>query len=295
MKTSPIPNITLANGVEIPSLGFGVAGLDVGDELRTALNAALQEGYRMFDTAPFYGNEAETAQFLLESGVPREELFIVTKLPNACHAYADTIRAVEESLERMHLSYLDMFLIHFPVPSVGLYCEAWRAMEKLYKDGKIRVIGVSNFQEKHLDEILKTCEIPPMTNELECNPYLTIKELRKYCAERNIRVINWFPLGGPADPLVPYPEKDFPILMDEPLVKRIGEKYGKTSAQILLRWAVDNGMVPIPKSRNPERIHQNRDIFDFSLTAEELSQIDSLNYDRRFGPDPDTFDDMTMG
>lgn len=293
--TTTIPSVTLANGVKMPSIGFGVAGLDNGPELKAALNAALAEGYRMFDTAPFYGNEAETAQFLLESGIPREELFIVTKLPNACHAYEDTIRAVEESLERMKLDYLDMYLIHFPVPSVGKYCEAWRAMEKLYKDGKIRAIGVSNFQEKHLDTLLASCEIVPMTNELECNAYLTIKPLRKYCEEKNIRVINWFPLGGPSQPLVPYPVADFPILREEPIVNSIGEKYGKTPAQVLLRWAVDGGMVPIPKSCNPGRIHQNRDIFDFALTAEELEQIDSLNYDRRFGPDPDTFDDLTMG
>lgn len=294
MKTT-IPTVKLANGMEMPRIGFGVAGLDNGPELKASLNAALAEGYRMFDTAPFYGNEGETAQFLLESGIPREELFIVTKLPNAFHAYEDAIRAVEESLERMKLDYLDMYLIHFPVPSVGKYCEAWKAMEKLYKDGKIRVIGVSNFQEKHLDKLLESCEIPPMTNELECNAYLTIKPLRKYCEEKNIQVINWFPLGGPSEPLVPYPVDKFPILREEPVVNEIAAKYGKTAAQVLLRWAVDGNMVPIPKSCNPGRIRQNRDIFDFSLTAEEMAAIDSLNYDRRFGPEPDTFDDLTMG
>ena len=195
----------------------------------------------------------------------------------------------------MKLDYLDMFLIHFPVPSVGLYHQAWQAMERLYREKVLRSIGVSNFQELHLQKIFDICEIRPQANELECNPYLTIRPLCRFCQEHGIRVINWFPLGGPRNPLVPYPTNDFKVLLDEPVLAEIGVNYGKTAAQVALRWAVQHDIVPIPKTSNPVRCRQNREIFDFSMTEEEMARIDALDHNRRLGPDPNTFDDMNMG
>lgn len=295
MKETTIPSVTLSNGVTMPALGFGVAGLGAGPTFFQAMDAALEEGYRFFDAAPFYENEAEAGQVIRGCGLPREELFFSSKLPNASHRYEDALRAVDQCLKVTGLDYLDMFLIHFPVPSLDLYPEAWRALERLYEEKVIRVIGVSNFQEKHLERLARTSAVTPMTNEIECNPYLTVTPLRDYCRERDIQLINWFPLGGPREPLVPYPVEQFPFLLEEPLLAELGTKYGKSPAQVALRWAVDRGIVPIPKSSNPGRIRQNREIFDFALTAEELERIEGLNYDRRFGPDPDTFDDLTMG
>lgn len=295
MPNKLIPDITLSNGVSMPAMGFGVAGLGTGPQFYTAMESALENGYRFFDTAPFYENEGEVGQVLRTCGVPREELFIATKLPNACHAYEDTLKAFDAALKNMGLDYLDLYMIHFPMPMLGLYQEAWRAMEKLYHEGLIRAIGVSNFQEHHLQKIFETCEIKPHTNELECNPYLTVRPLCNFCRDNGIRVINWFPLGGPREPLVPYPMEHFKVLLEDPVLREIGENHGKSTAQIALRWAVQNGIVPIPKSENPVWVRQNREIFDFSLTDEELARIDALDHDRRLGPDPNTFDDMEMG
>lgn len=295
MPNKLIPDITLSNGVSMPAMGFGVAGLGTGPQFYTAMESALENGYRFFDTAPFYENEGEVGQVLRTCGVPREELFIATKLPNACHAYEDTLKAFDAALKNMGLDYLDLYMIHFPMPMLGLYQEAWRAMEKLYHEGLIRAIGVSNFQEHHLQKIFETCEIKPHTNELECNPYLTVRPLCNFCRDNGIRVINWFPLGGPREPLVPYPMEHFKVLLEDPVLREIGANHGKSTAQIALRWAVQNGIVPIPKSENPVWVRQNREIFDFSLTDEELARIDALDHDRRLGPDPNTFDDMEMG
>lgn len=259
------------------------------------MDTALENGYRLFDTAPFYENEGEVGQVLRGCGIPRSELFIATKLPNACHAYEDALKAFDTALKNMGLDYLDLYMIHFPMPMLGLYQEAWRAMEKLYRDGLIRAIGVSNFQEHHLNKLFETCEIKPHTNEIECNPYLTVRPLCDFCRDNGIRVINWFPLGGPKNPLVPYPVDHFKVLLDDPVINKIGEKYQKSAAQVALRWAVQNGIVPIPKAESPLWIRQNREIFDFTMTPDELAQIDALNHNRRLGPDPNTFDDMEMG
>lgn len=290
-----IPNISLSNGVQMPAVGFGVAGLGNGAEFYSAIQCAVENGYRFFDTAPFYGNEAEVGQALRSCGISREKLFISTKLPNACHAYEDTRKAFFTALENMGLDYLDLYMIHFPMPMVGLYHEAWAAMEKLYEEGLVRAIGVSNFQEPHLQKIFETSEVVPHINELECNPYLAIRTLRDFCSKHGIRVINWFPLGGPREPLVPYPTSDFKVLLDDPLLLEVGKKYKKSAAQIALRWAVQNDIVPIPKSEEPLRIRQNCELFDFELTQEELASIEALDHGRRLGPDPNTFDDMEMG
>jgi diketogulonate reductase-like aldo/keto reductase len=290
-----IPDITLHNGIKMPSLGFGTAGLDTGEKFENAMAAALEYGYRLFDTAPFYGNEAEVGKFLNGSGIPREGLFISTKLPNAAHAYDDTMEAVYTALENMGLDYLDMFLIHFPVPSVGLYPEAWKALIKLNEEGTINAVGVSNFEIEHLEKLYETSGIVPIVNQIECNPYLSLRPLREYCKNHGIRVMNWFPLGGPSEPLVPYPCDDFKVLVDDPVMIGIGEKYGKSSGQVSLRWAIQNDITPIPKSSKPERIAANRDIFDFELTADDMARIDALDHGRRLGPDPNTVDDMELG
>ena len=294
-KTVQIPTWTLSNGVKMPQIGFGVAALGNGSTFYKVMDCAIETGYRFFDTAPFYENEAEVGDVIRNCGIKREEFFIATKLPNACHAYADTLKAYDDALRHMKLDYIDLFMIHFPVPSVGKYTEAWGAMEKLYREGRVRAIGISNFQEPHIQKILDSCEVVPHTNELECNPYLTVRSLRDFCAAHGIRVINWFPLCGPKDPLVPYPVDNFKVLIEDPVLLRIGSRHNKSSAQVALRWAVQSGLVPIPKSSNPARILQNTQIFDFALTEAEMLEIDSLNHDRRLGPEPDLFDDITMG
>jgi diketogulonate reductase-like aldo/keto reductase len=293
MTKNLIPTVSLNNDVEIPALGYGVAGLNKGEILNRAIATALEEGYRLFDNAPFYGNEAEVGAALKAGGVKREDLFISTKLPNDCHAYEDALKAFHKSRSIMGLDYLDMYLIHHPMPLRGKTIEAWRALEKLYEDGLVRVIGVSNFKEHHLEEIFKMCKVKPMVNELECNPYFTIVPLRTFCRTHGIRVVTWFPLGGPVVPPPPIPPrpKDFKILTEDETLKSIGAKYGKTPAQVTLRWAIDSGLLPIPKSGKPERIRENAAVFDFSLASDDIDRIDALNWDRRLGPDPDVYDD----
>lgn len=289
-----IPTIPLKNskeGVLFPLEGFGVAAMEQ-DKLEAAVGCAVEAGYRLFDNAPQYGNEAEVGAALKKTGAAREELFISTKLPNYCHAYEDAIAACERSLKALGVDYLDMYMIHFPMPSLGLYTEAWRALETLYQQGKVRVIGISNFKKHHIEKILAMCTVKPMVNELELNPYYTQEELRTYCEEQGIHVINWFPLGGPKNPLVPYPMEDFKVLLEDEYLVKLGEKYNKSTAQIALRWAVEHKFTPIPKSSNPKRIHENCDIFDFRLTQEEVAAMDALNHNRRLGPDSDEFTEL---
>lgn len=289
-----IPFVELKNSREkyrIPLEGFGVAAMEP-EKLKTAVSTAVEAGYRFFDNAPQYGNEHEVGTALKETGIAREELFISTKLPNYCHAYEDAIAACDRSLKALETDYLDMYMIHFPMPHLGLYTEAWRALEDLHDAGKVRVIGVSNFKKHHIEKILDMCRIVPMVNELELNPYYTQEELAEYCQKLGIHIINWFPLGGPKDPLVPYPMDDFKVLLEDEYLEELGRKYNKTTAQIALRWAVEHGFTPIPKSSNPQRIYANCDIFDFSLTAEEVTAMDALNHDRRLGPDSDEFTEL---
>lgn len=295
MSNNVCPTVTLNNGIEFPVIGFGVAGLNKGEILRNGIQTALDSGYRLFDNAPFYGNEAEVGAALRESGYKREEYFVSTKLPNDCHDYNDAIAAFHKSRELMGLDYLDMYLIHHPMPMVGKYCEAWKALEKLYEEGYVRIIGISNFKEHHIEKVLSTCNVKPMVNELECNPYFTIAPLRKYCADNDIRVVTWFPIGGPLNPPPPIPPRpaDFVNMLNDETLNAIGAKYGKSAAQISLRWAIQSGCTPVPKSGNPKRIRENIDLFDFSLTDEDMAAIDKLNQDRRLGPDPDFYDELS--
>jgi len=263
----------LGNGVKMPWLGLGVWKSKEGDEVIQAVKAAIQAGYRSIDTAAVYGNEQGVGTALKESGISRDELFITTKVWNADQGYDSTLKAFDESRRKLGLEVIDLYLIHWPVK--GKYKDTWRALEKLYTDGSVRAIGVSNFHVHHLEDVLAQSEIAPMVNQVEFHPLLSQPELRAFCKEKQIQLEAWSPLmqGN----------------LDIPLLTELGAKYGKSAAQIVLRWDLQHGVVTIPKSVTASRIQQNADVFDFELSPEDMAKLDALNENRRFGPDPDNF------
>ncbi|WP_426333966.1 aldo/keto reductase [Paenibacillus silvae] len=265
---------TLNNGVKMPWLGFGVFKVKDGDEVVNAVRTAIEAGYRSIDTAKVYNNEAGVAQGIREAGVAREDLFITTKVWNSDQGYETTLAAFEDSMKRLELDYLDLYLIHWPVK--GKYKDTWRALEKLYKEGRVRAIGVSNFQIHHLEDLMTDATVKPAVNQVELHPLLTQTELREYCKKHEIQIEAWSPLGQGH-------------LMEHALLQDIAAKYGKSPAQVILRWDLQNGIVAIPKSVTPERIRANTELYDFELTAEDIEQINSLNENKRFGADPDNF------
>ncbi len=267
--------IQLANGVSMPRLGLGVWKAEEGKEAAQAVQWAIETGYQLIDTAAVYKNEKSVGEGIRAAGVPREELFITTKVWNDEQGYDSTLAAMDASLARLGLDYVDLYLIHWPV--AGKYKETWRAMEKIYKDGKAKAIGVSNFHAHHLEDIMADAEIMPMVNQVELHPHLTQEPLREFCAKHNIVVEAWSPLGQGQ-------------LLTNDVLTTIGNKYGKTAAQVILRWDVQHNIVTIPKSVNQGRIKENASVFDFELTEEEMQLIDGLNQDARFGSDPDNFD-----
>lgn len=266
---------TLRNGIEMPWLGLGVFKVEEGQELVNAVKTAIQHGYRSIDTAAIYGNENGVGEGVRASGVKREELFITSKVWNSELGYDKTIAAFEESLAKLEMEYLDLYLIHWPVE--GKYLEAWRALETLYKEGRVKAIGVSNFQPHHLEELLKVAEIIPMVNQVEYHPRLSQKEVQAFCLKHGIQMEAWSPL------------MQGELLKNEEL-NHIAEKYKKTVAQVILRWDLQNGVVTIPKSTKAHRIAENADVFDFEISREDMNQIDRLNQNHRVGPDPDNFD-----
>jgi 2,5-diketo-D-gluconate reductase A len=278
MDASKVPNITLNNGVEIPQLGLGVWQAAEGEEVENAVKNALDSGYRLIDTAAAYGNEEGVGRAVKSSGLAREDIFITTKLWNDSHAYDDALRAFEESLRKLDCSYLDLYLIHWPLPMEGRFPEAWKALEKLYADGKIRAIGVSNFTPQHLEELKKTADIVPAVNQIELHPLLQQKESRDYCEAHGIAIESWSPLMKAGE------------AFEIPTIVETAQNHGKTPAQIILRWHVQNGFIVIPKSVNPQRIQQNIAVFDFQLSDDEMSAIEALNENRRTGADPNTAD-----
>lgn len=290
MEMIKCPAIKLNSGAEMPALGFGTAMLD-GSKIQSVIRAAVESGYRMFDSSPLYGNEAEFGDALRSSGIKREEVFIASKLRNSQQKYEDALRAFDSTLKALKTSYLDMYMIYWPCPAYDRYCEAWKALEHLQKEGYVRNIGVSNFLPEHLEKLLGMCEIVPAVNELECNPYFSIAALRNYCGKKGIAVEAWFPLGGPVKKLGGN-ESSGPRLLTDPLLVELGKKYGKTAAQIVLRWEVQQGIVPLPKSSDPHRIFENINIFDFGLSDEDMYRIDMLNIDLRNGHDPATTNDQ---
>ncbi|MBT9248960.1 glyoxal/methylglyoxal reductase [Bacillus halotolerans] len=272
MATSLKDTVKLHNGVEMPWFGLGVFKVENGSEATESVKAAIKNGYRSIDTAAVYKNEEGVGIGIKESGVAREELFITSKVWNEDQGYDTTLAAFEKSLERLQLDYLDLYLIHWP--GKDKYKDTWRALEKLYKDGKIRAIGVSNFQVHHLEELLKDAEIKPMVNQVEFHPRLTQKELRDYCKKQGIQLEAWSPLMQGQ-------------LLDNEVLTQIAEKYNKSVAQVILRWDLQHEVVTIPKSIKEHRIIENADIFDFELSQEDMDKIDELNQDERVGPNPD--------
>ena len=272
---SKVPPIILNNGVEMPQLGFGVWQVP-DDEADQAVTTALEAGYRSIDTAAAYGNEEGTGRALRASGIAREDLFVTTKLWNADHGYDSTLRAFDTSLAKLALEYVDLYLIHWPMPDRGTYVDTYKAFEKLLADGRVKSIGVSNFLPEHLDRLIEATSVIPAVNQIELHPHLQQLASREYHAEQGIATEAWSPLGQGKG------------LLEVPAIVAIAQKHGRTPAQIVLRWHIQLGNVVIPKSVTPSRIKENIEVFDFSLDTEDIAAISALNEDRRIGPDPAT-------
>ncbi|PUA37114.1 aldo/keto reductase [Paenibacillus elgii] len=279
MTTHLQATTTLNNGKAMPWFGIGVFKVEEGPELVDAVKAAVAHGYRSIDTAAIYDNERSVGQAiheaLQETGLSREDLFVTSKVWNADLGYEATLAAYETSLEKLGLDYHDLYLIHWPV--AGKYKDAWRALEALYKAGRVKAIGVSNFQIHHLEDLMKDAEIKPMVNQVELHPRLSQQALRDFCAQHDIQIEAWSPLMQGQ-------------LLDNPVLQEIGARHGKSVAQVILRWDLQHGIVTIPKSTKAHRIIENASVFDFELTGEEMARIDALNQNLRVGPDPDNFD-----
>lgn len=268
--------VTLNNGLKMPQLGFGV--WQVEDEQATAAVAkAIEVGYTSIDTAMIYKNEQGVGKAIAQSPVPREELFITTKVWNSDQGYENTLRAFDESLERLGLEYIDLYLIHWPTPQYDQYVDTYKAMEKLYREGRTKAIGVCNFDIEHLERLFNECEVKPVLNQIECHPYLAQNELKEFCAKHDIFVEAWSPL-----------EQGGNVLKEEAVVT-IAEAHGKTPAQVVLRWHLQNNSIVIPKSVTPSRIEENFNVFDFELSESDMAEINKLDRNQRKGPKPSEF------
>lgn len=267
-------NVTLANGIKMPMLGLGVWKATDGAEVEEAVSYALNHGYRHIDTATLYKNEVGVGAGVRNSTVPRADVFVTTKVWNEDQGYDNTLRAFDRSQRNLDIEYIDLYLVHWPVKDK--YKDSWRALERLYTEGRVKAIGVSNFLQHHLDDLLPSVEIKPMVNQLEHHPYLVQPSLQQYCKAQGIQFEAWSPLmqGG---------------IFDIPLLDQLARKYKKSVAQLVLRWNVQNGIVTIPKSVSPERIIENSQIFDFEISAADMQAIDQLDKGQRVGPDPDVF------
>lgn len=281
--SAQLSSFQLNNGVAMPAVGLGVFQSGP-QETASAVSTALQHGYRMIDTAAAYANEAQVGQGIRESGIARDEVFITTKLKPADYGYDSTLRAFDSSVQALGLEVLDLYLLHWPMPKqFESTLVSWRAAERLLAEGRVRAIGVCNFRESHLDARMARSEVVPVINQVELHPFLVQNELCEAHRQLGIVTQAWSPLGGVnrywnsgEDPL------------SHPLICRLAEQYGKTPAQIILRWHLQRSASVIPKSVRPERIAENFALFDFSLDASDVSAIDTLDQNRRGGPDPDT-------
>jgi len=269
-----VPSLSLNNGNTIPQLGFGVWQVEP-DEVEKAIGAAFDAGYRHIDTAAMYGNEEGVGRAIAASGIDRSELFITTKLNNDSHGREESVAALEESLGKLGLDYVDLYLIHWPLPGVDRYVETWKGFEELYRDGKARSIGVSNFHENHLNRLAAETDVTPAVNQVEVHPFFTQTALRQVNADRGILTEAWTPLGR-GD-------------LESPTIGSIAEEVGKSPAQVVIRWHVQEGNVVFPKSVTPSRIVENFDVFDFELTDAQVTAISALDQGDRTGPDPDEF------
>ena len=264
----------LGNGIEMPRLGLGVYKLTESDIAIQAISTALDYGYRHIDTASLYANEKEVGEAVRASNVPREDIFITTKVWNTDQGYDQTLRAFEKSLELLRMDYVDLYLTHWPVKET--FVDTYRAIERLYDEKLIRATGVANHHAHHLEAIAVKANVKPMVNQVECHPRLTQFDLREYCAEQGIAITSWSPLARGR-------------ILEEPTLQRISRKYGKSTAQIIVRWHLQHDLIVIPKSENPSRIAENMDVYDFELSFEDMKNIDALNLNERTGKDPDNF------
>ncbi|MFF2961642.1 aldo/keto reductase [Streptomyces sp. NPDC057963] len=273
---SKVPSITLNNGVEMPQLGFGVWQVP-DDEAARAVATAIESGYRSIDTAAIYENEEGTGRAVAASGVAREELFVTTKLWNADQGYDSTLRAFDTSLDKLGLDYVDLYLIHWPVPAKDAYVDTYKALEKICSDGRAKAIGVSNFLPEHLERLLGETSVVPVINQIELHPQLQQAESRAFHAKHGIATEAWSPLGQGKG------------LLEVPTVVAIARKHGRTPAQVVLRWHIQTGNVVIPKSVTPSRIVENLDVFGFELDADDLAAFAALDEGKRLGPNPGEF------
>jgi 2,5-diketo-D-gluconate reductase A len=272
---SDTPTVRLNNGVEMPQVGFGVFQVPP-DEVIEPVATALQAGYRLIDTAAAYQNEDGVGKAIADSGIARDELFITTKLWNADHGRDRTLRAFDESLSKLGVDVIDLYLIHWPVPSKDLYVETWQALEQIYSEGRARAIGVSNFTERHLNRLLQETEVVPALNQVELHPRFPQDELRAFHDQHAIITEAWSPIGQGQG------------LLDDPVIVGIAERIGRSPAQVVLRWHIQRGTVVIPKSVTPERIRSNIQLFDFELEQADMAALSGLA-GKRIGPDPEKF------
>lgn len=276
IRDSLVPTLTLNNNVAIPQLGLGVFQTKEGAEVERAVTAALEAGYRLVDTAAIYGNETGVGRAIKASGLPREELFITTKLWNAHHAYDQALQAFQTSLDKLDCGYIDLYLIHWPLPMEGKFVQAWKALEQLYRGERVRAIGVSNFKPQHLERLLSEAEVVPAVNQIELHPLFQQQATRAFCAEHGIAIESYSPLMQAGEAL------------EHPVITKLAQAHGRTAAQIILRWHVQHNFIVIPKSSKPERIQENFALFDFELSEADMRAIDGLDREQRIGADPDT-------
>lgn len=265
---------TLTNGIEMPLLGLGVYKMTEREETLQAIDKALKVGYRAIDTASLYGNEVEVGEAIRNSGIEREEIFVTTKVWNSDQGYDATLRAFEVSLKKLNLDYLDLYLTHWAVPET--FEETYRAIERLYDEKLIRATGVSNHHEHHLEKLLTNANVAPMVNQVELHPYLQQDALLAFCREHQIAVTAWSPLGRGG-------------VLNDPTILEISQEVGKTAAQVVLRWHLQNDTIIIPKSVTHSRIEENAQLFDFELTPVQMEKLHALNRNHRFGQNPDNF------
>lgn len=269
--------LTLNNGIKIPKVGFGVWKV-ADEEAPKTVSQAFDAGYRLIDTAKIYGNEVGVGKAIASSSLSRDELFITTKVWNSDQGYEETLQAIDESLDKLGLDYVDLYLVHWPTPMYDQYVETYKALETIYKDGRAKAIGVCNFNIEHLQRLEQECSIVPTVNQVECHPYLQQQELKAYCAEKGIALQAYSPLMNGKT-----------VLEDRTIVA-LAEKYGKTAAQIILRWHLQSDHLIIPKTVTPIRMTENIQLFDFELTAEDIAQITALDRGERVNSDPNTMD-----
>lgn len=273
--TNSVPTITLNNGVEIPQLGFGVFQIPPEDT-KKATATALEVGYRHIDTAEMYGNEEGVGQAVRDSGIPRDQIFVTSKLNNGFHAREDALAAFDVTLGTLDIDYVDLFLIHWPLPQVGDFVETWKALETIYEGGKVRAIGVSNFQQHHLNRLLAETTVIPAVNQIEVHPYLAQDALRAFDTEHEIATEAWSPIAQGK-------------VLGDPVIERISRRVEQTPAQVVLRWHIQRGDIVFPKSVTKERVEENFALFDFELNDADMSDISALDKGERTGPDPDHF------